>query len=424
MHSLPQLLRQTHTELVLACLLKAEEARHLYLPELLPEDFPIGRERELLAAIQAVYDSGRDVDLVSVHWRLVEDGKSASCPADWWALLPDEIPSTANCRFYVDAVKRDTERRIVAAVAEQAAAAESDTDALVEQLNASKRRRPKTDGADAIMRRTRNEIDVAHMLGVDLPGVPTGMNRLDRLTGGFRRAELAIVGARPSVGKSALATQWALHAAYRRRIPTLMVSLEMKVEWVGARLIAAESGMNSSHFMRNPGASAVAAAHEVQTRLADMPMHATTQARLTVAQIRHEAEVLVARENLRLVIVDYLGLVEPSDPQLPRYEQVTGVSRDLKLLAMDLDVAVVALSQVRREADRQSRPPLLSDLRESGAIEQDADLVLFLHRERLEDDVKLAKNGLLLVAKQRNGDVDSIPVRFDRNRVAFEEVEP
>lgn len=242
-------------------------------------------------------------------------------------------------------------------------------------------------------------------------GLPSGIACLDRMTGGFRPSELFLVAARPSVGKTAVALAIAGHVAGVERRPVLFASLEMSREELAQRLLGAWAGVDGQRVrlgtLTGPEADALLAARD---RLAPAPLYVLDEPGVSVARLAAVARRRKARYGLSLVVLDYIGLVEPEDRRAPRHEQVATISRRLKLLARELGVPVLALSQLNRESEaRAGQQPRLSDLRDSGAVEQDADAVVLLSRpEAMPSDL------LMHLAKQRNGPVGEIVVRFDR----------
>lgn len=250
-----------------------------------------------------------------------------------------------------------------------------------------------------------------------LPGVATGLSTLDELTTGWQKGELIILGARPSVGKTAISLHFARQAT-AAGAGVLFVSLEQSGLELAVRMLCAEASVSHQAVRRGRLSPAdLSNLVERAATLRGLPLEVDTTPRQSVLHIAANARRMKSRGNLGLVVVDYLQLVEPESKREPRHEQVAGISRKLKFLARELEVPVMALAQVNRGAeDRSGGRPRLSDLRESGGIEADADCVILLHRPA--DQMELLE---LILAKNRNGPVGELVVRFDRARVRFED---
>jgi replicative DNA helicase len=261
-------------------------------------------------------------------------------------------------------------------------------------------------------------------------GIETGLIDYDDLTGGLHNSELAILAARPSMGKTALALNIVEHIANDERgpgKPVLVVSLEMSSLELGDRLLCARSRVNS-HRLRNGTITAEESRKLVQTaaEVSRAPLFIDDSPSRNMTEIAATARRLKRQEKLALVVIDYLQLVEPDNPRDPRQEQVARISRRLKGLARELDVPVLCLAQLNRqvEATRDNRPQL-SHLRESGAIEQDADVVMFVHREEFyqstdEDRERVKGQADLLIRKQRNGPTGDVKLTWLHEFTRFE----
>jgi replicative DNA helicase len=277
---------------------------------------------------------------------------------------------------------------------------------------------------------TMEYIDTIQSRQAELLGIPTGLNELDRILGGWQRSDLVIIGARPSMGKTALAAGAAL-AASRYGAKVGMISLEMSALQLGLRFLSMGAGVNisalrqgrvanSSDWKRLAGASGC---------FENASIWIDDGAVMTVDQVRAKARQLKIREGLDVLIVDYLQLVDMGSKNQNRAQQVADASRALKVLAKELDITVLGLSQVSRECERRDdKRPTLSDLRESGALEQDADVVIFLYREEFYDPIQAAENGLaglaeILVRKHRNGPTEDFRVAWVKERATFQDLD-
>jgi len=252
-------------------------------------------------------------------------------------------------------------------------------------------------------------------------GVPSGFYMLDEMTGGFQKSQLVILAARPSVGKTSLALNIAQHVAVKEKQAVAVFSLEMSRYDLTQRLLCAEAGVDSklvrtgklSEGDWSKIANAMGTLSEGELYIDDRPS-------LTILELRARARRLKARHEIRLVIIDYLQLMYGTGRPENRNQEVSEISRGLKALARELDAPVIALSQLSRAPEqRGDRKPQLSDLRESGAIEQDADLVMFLYREGLHNDEVKRNKTDLIVAKHRNGPIGDVPLLFMESQTRF-----
>ncbi|TWU28510.1 replicative DNA helicase [Bythopirellula polymerisocia] len=258
-------------------------------------------------------------------------------------------------------------------------------------------------------------MDHQHAFG----GLETGFDDYDQLTGGLQNSELIILAARPSMGKTALAMNITEHVAFQLRSPVLFVSLEMSALELGDRLLCSVAEVNG-HRLRNGTITAEERRKLVRcaSELSEAPLYIDDSPSRTMTEIAANARRLKRRENLSLIVIDYLQLIDPDNARDPRQEQVAKIARRLKGLARELNVPVLCLAQLNRQVESsRDNKPQLSHLRESGAIEQDADLVMFIHREEYyennpEEKERLRGEAELLIRKQRNGPTGDIKLAF------------
>lgn len=266
-----------------------------------------------------------------------------------------------------------------------------------------------------------------------LTGVPSGFRALDSLTGGWQPGDLIIIAARPSVGKTALALNMLRNAALDFDIPSAFFSLEMPSLQLGERLISAEAGIESSTFRRGTisDVELEQLASESMQKLRQAPIYMDSTSALSIMELRAKARRLCTKHKVKLIIVDYLQLMAAENryAQSNREQQIASISRMLKALAKDLHIPIIAISQLNRDMAKRGtqggKRPILSDLRESGAIEQDADLVLFLHRADyygISEDMNgdsTEGHCELIIEKHRNGATGTIGLEFDRKYTRF-----
>lgn len=257
-------------------------------------------------------------------------------------------------------------------------------------------------------------------------GVPSGFSKLDAMTSGFQESDYIVIGARPSMGKTALALSMAAHIAIKEHIPTAFFTLEMSDLQIMQRLIAMEARINSL-AMRNGMLKPAdfASIGDAAGRIYDAPLWISDWPNMPILEIKSQARILVKDQGVKIIFVDYLGLISAERPELARWEQMSEVSRTLKALARELKVPVVVLSQVTR--DSEGKEPNLSNIRESGAIEQDADMVMFIHRDKSSDQESdkqtVVAETKLIVAKQRNGPIGTVRIGYHNNFTRFVEIE-
>jgi replicative DNA helicase len=255
-------------------------------------------------------------------------------------------------------------------------------------------------------------------------GIHTGFVELDDMLGGMRPGQLLIVAARPSMGKTAFALDLLRHAGVMQDQPVAMFSLEMSTEELGGRMACKQAGVNNYAYQRcTLDAQAMSEVQMASVTLGEAPVHIDDTAGISIMRLRARARRLAARHGIKLIVVDYLQLVTAPDYR-QRREEVGAVSRGLKAIAKELGVPVVCLSQLNRQAEsRDKHRPRMADLKESGDIEQDADVVMLLHREDYyhqdDPDWTPTRRGEVIVAKQRNGATGTVELAWDGPTMTF-----
>ena len=266
----------------------------------------------------------------------------------------------------------------------------------------------------------------------ELTGISSGFKDLDTLTYGFQKQEMIVLAARPSMGKTSLALNFAEHAALPRSgkpgVPVMIFSLEMGASQLALRMLCSRAKLNMKLLregLLSKNDDNYKNLHNTVDEFSKAPIYIDDSSQLTIMELRAKARRQHARSPLGMVVVDYLQLLSPTDPRVPREQQVAEASRGLKSLAKELNVPVLVLSQLNRAAEKDDRTPKLSDMRESGSIEQDADVVLIIARPKdLSEDQKkfqvAADSAELIVAKQRNGPIGDLKLTFLRDITRFE----
>lgn len=405
----------------------SESACLTVLDGLTPEDFYSPHHRAVRQAMTALTLEGEPVDAITVSAHLEAKGTlERHGGASYVHGLVDEVPSTAAIASYVGIVARCALRRRLAdagmAIAHSASAAGEDDDPLAaassiffEATNGSRSKRAV--GIGSLTAAAYAEAEKAHEDGTTTVGQPTHIIALDEILGGMGKGDLILIAARPSAGKTTLAVQIALETA-RLGSPVLIFSLEMTGAQLAQRILASEASLDLMDIRRGrlasmddwAGLSAAASA----TR--DMPLEVDDSGGLSVADIAVRSRHAFAGREAGLVVVDYVQLAHGSARAENRTQELAQISGGLKALAKELDCPVLALSQLNRNADaRAQKRPQLSDLRDSGALEQDADVVVFLHptEEALQAERSAPRPTTAIVAKHRNGPIGDAELIFE-----------
>lgn len=399
------------------------------------QDFYDSPNREIFGAMSRLWDAGRAVDNITVTAELKrvgalqQAGGSAAI-----AELIQAVSSAANVMSYCRIVREKAQRRVLRRIgydlSTQAYDEKASPPEMIEQTERSLLALDQSSNTEAPPPINRLVFDrLTHLekvyKGQVTLGIPTGLGSLDGLTGGLQPGSLNVIGARPSMGKTGLAITIAAHVALNEQRPVHIFSLEMSKEELTDRLLSqiALVDLRAMHTgkLTTLDWSRIATAAE---RLSNAPLSVDDNGSVTITQLRRRARRAKAKTGMALMIVDYLQLMSPQEQGEQRQQQISDISRGLKLLAKELSVPIIALSQLNRKVEDRpahDRRPVLSDLRESGAIEQDADLVGFIYRDEVynpaTEDRGLAE---ILVRKQRNGPIGEIRVLFREQYAKFE----
>jgi len=401
-----------------------------------PDDFFKGAHQNIFRAIISLHEKGEGIDILTLTGELTAAGLiDKAGGASYIASLTSRVPTTANVSYYAKIVQETSIRRALLDTARQLIS-EAHNDSLETRLiieDAEKaifelndnQSRGELKPAREVIQKTIETIENRYRTKEGFTGIPSGFDALDNLTSGFQNSEMTIIGARPSIGKTALALSMATNIAVKNRIPCGFFTLEMSDVSLMMRVVSAESKINSNNLrtglLRPTDFNKLT---EAAGRIYDSPLILQDTPNIPLLDLRSLARKMVMKHGVKIIFVDYIGLISPEDTKQPRHEQISQISRSLKALARELDIPVVALSQVGRQSE--GKAPTLADLRESGALEQDADVVLLLHRERVVDrDEDEHENSSvikteLIVAKQRNGPTDTVNVAFIPHFTRFE----
>jgi len=395
--------------------------------------------RRVFRGVSRLFQRGQVVDPVTLGEELKKtdelDGVGGMA---YIAELLDAVPTAANIEYHARIVReRALLRRLIEASSEIIRDSYESGERTVEEILdeaeqrifqvAQQHERGGFVWIKKILYPTFEKIEQLQAAKGGITGVPTGFYDLDEMTGGFQKGDLVIVAARPSMGKTALVTGLALHAAISNRLPVALFSLEMSKEQLVQRMLCSEALVDLGRLLRGRLTDddyvqlAQAAAH-----LNTAPVWIDDSGSLNVLEMRAKARRLKADQpELSMVIVDYIQLMNSAGRAENRVQEVSAISRGLKSLAKELGVPIIALSQLSRAPEqRTDHRPQLSDLRESGSIEQDADLVMFLYRQEYyhRDDPELHGKAELIIGKQRNGPTGLVNLFFRRECTRFESV--
>ncbi|MGA8101494.1 MAG: replicative DNA helicase [Candidatus Acidiferrales bacterium] len=428
---------------ILGAVLIDNHALNAAMEKLRPSDFFLDSHRRIFERMILLSESQQAIDIITLSETLGRSGElDASGGPAYLAQLLDGVPRISNVDHYARIVKEKSVLRglihATEAIQQQALEAGEDADAILDRAEslifelAEERVRTGLIGVRDLVRENYPRLEKIFSEGRRITGLSTGYHRLDTETAGLQPSELIIVAARPSMGKTALALNLAENVALNKHIearaPVAIFSLEMSKESLLMRLLASRARVDAHKF--RTGHLTNSDWHEITRGLNDLaesPLWIDDSASSTVMEMGAKARRLKRDKGLSLMIVDYLQLVTARGRFGNRNEEVSSISRALKGLAKELKVPVVVLSQLTRAPERDDRKPVLSDLRESGAIEQDADVVMFIHRPnfyKVDAPDEERNQAELMIAKQRNGPTGKIDFTFLSRHTRFEEAAP
>ena len=411
---------------VLGGMLLSKDAIADVVESLRASDFYKPAHETIYEAILSLYGHGSPADAITVADELKKRGELTRVGgASYIHTLIASVPTAANAQYYAEIVKEHAiMRRLIEAgtkIAQLGYANETEVDTLVDQAQAEIY--AVTDGnakedyvsfSDAL-EETINEIDANSNRPDGVYGVPTDFIEFDELTGGLHGGQMIVIAARPGVGKSTLALDIARSAAIHHHMATVFFSLEMSRTELAMRILSAEGKISMGRLKKGDldteGWTNLAT---LQGRIDSAPLFIDDSPNMTLMEIRAKCRRLKQRNDLKLVVLDYLQLMSSGKKVESRQQEVSEFSRSLKLLAKELDVPVIALSQLNRGSEqRTDKRPMVSDLRESGSIEQDADMVILLHREDMYNpDSDRVGEADMIIAKHRDGPTRTIPLAF------------
>jgi len=426
---------------VLGALMIDENAIVKIADFLMPDDFYRSAHRLIFEAMLRLYEKQEPIDVLNVTNVLKEQKKLENIGGQTYlAELVGSVASSSNIVSYAKVVrKKATLRRLIEAAAEIGELGQSEDEDVEKILDKAEQKlfavSQKHSRQDFVLIRdilgeAFERIENIHKDGSLLRGIPTGFRGLDNILGGLQRSDLIVLAARPSLGKTTLALDILRHISVREKIPAAMFSLEMSKDQLVDRLLSSQAEVDLwklrtgkledegeyNDFQRLGEAFGV---------LSDAPIFIDDSGTANIMEMRTLARRLQMEHDIKLIVVDYLQLMEGRRASEGRVQEIAEISRSLKGLARELNIPVLALSQLSRAVEARSpQIPKLSDLRESGSIEQDADVVLFIYREDREKKESERKNiADILVSKHRNGPLGRVPLYFNERIVKFTDLE-
>ncbi|MCM3694905.1 replicative DNA helicase [Microbacterium sp. CnD16-F] len=389
-------------------------------------DFYVPKHELIFEAVLSLYSHGEPTDVVAVTDELIKTGDlQRAGGADYLHSLTSIVPTAANAAYYASIVReRALLRRLVEAGTRIVQMGYNGQGEALDLVNNAQAEIYSVTGAEqsedyvplqVAVDAAVEEIEAARGRDGQMTGIPTGFAGLDQLTNGLHGGQMIVVAARPAMGKSTLALDFARAAAIKHNRPTVFFSLEMGRSEIAMRLMSAEGSVPLQSMRKGMLDSRDwTTIASTRGRINDAPLYIDDSPNMTLVEIRAKCRKLKQRVGLEMVVIDYLQLMTSGKRVESRQQEVSEFSRALKLLAKELQVPVIALSQLNRGPEqRADKKPAISDLRESGSIEQDADMVILLHREAAyEKDSPRAGEADLIVAKHRNGPTDTVVVAF------------
>jgi len=399
------------------------------------EDFFDKRNSILFKTMTKLYEQGNPIDVITLTNKLKEDGTlDLAGGYNYCLALPDVLPTASNASHYAQIIrKKSILRKLIDACTTISTICYGEPENIEETIDLAQEKifdvcKKRLSSQFVALSDTTEKIEQylqrLSQGNITYSGVPSGFADLDKYTSGFQKGDLIIIAGRPSMGKTAFALNVAINAASKGEAVAIF-SLEMSVKQLVLRIISSISGIDNYHlrtgYMRKEEWDRLPAAFDYIRKL---PIYIDDSPMLSVLDIRAKARKIKLEKNISLIIVDYLQLIKGMSRE-SRVQEITEISRSLKILAKELNIPVIAISQLNRGVEtRENKMPILADLRESGAIEQDADVILFIYREEMYNENTPEKNiARVKIGKQRNGPAGmTIKMNFFSNTMTFKDL--
>ena len=423
---------------VIGSMLTDKEAVSAAIEVLKPEDFYREDNRIIFEAILSLYGRSEPIDIITLKSELSSMGKfEAVGGLEYIAELPDKVPTTANVEQYIKIVEEKSVLRNLIKTANEIITLGYDqtqeVDSIIDgaekkifEVMQKKNQKGYTPIKDILVE-TFTELEQLYNQKQRITGIPTGFSDLDFRTSGLHNSDLILVAARPAMGKSAFALNIATNAAVRAKVPVAIFSLEMSKEQMTSRILCSEAMVDSNKVRTGKiddeewGKLAAASGE-----LSEANIYIDDTPGISIMEIRAKCRKMKIEKNIGLVVIDYLQLVQGSGKRgSSREQEIAEISRSLKILAKEINVPVIALSQLSRAPEqRPDHRPMLSDLRESGSIEQDADIVMFLYRDDYYNEDSEKKNiAEVILAKHRAGSTGTVELLWLGNYTKFANID-
>jgi len=433
-------------EAVLGAMLIDEKGVNEVIDILSPDVFYKKAHQLIFESIQRLFRESEPIDLLTVSADLKKNKNFETIGGDFYLInLSQKVSSSAHIEYHSRIIQQKfIQRKLITISNEIIQKSYNESTDVIDLLDEAESKlydiaqnniKGTSETAQNLVVQAKNRIEeISKQEG--LSGISTGFDKLDKLTSGWQPSDLIIVAARPGMGKTALALSMARNVSVQKKIPVAFFSLEMSSVQLITRLISSETGLSSDKL--RTGKLADHEWQQLNIKVSDLesaPLYIDDSAALTIFELRAKARRLASSHGIKLIIIDYLQLMNlgSSTKAGNREQEISTISRNLKALAKELNIPVIALSQLSRAVETRggTKRPILSDLRESGAIEQDADIVSFLYRPEYygitewDDDMKTPSEGQgeFIVAKHRNGALDSIKLKFVANLGKFEDID-
>ena len=425
---------------VLGAMMIEREAVPKAIELLSTESFYLKQHKLIFDAMVSLFESGEPIDTVTLYEELKKREQAEEAGgAVYLSKLSQNISSAANIEYHAKIIlEKEILRGLITSSHQIAKAAYEGTEDAFDILDQAERKifeitethlKKTFTGMDRAVRDALEYIEAIHSNTKQKFSVPTGFYELDEMLGGFQKSDLIIIAARPSMGKTALALSLARNASVDHKVPVGVFSLEMATMQLVIRMLCAEGRLNA-HQVRTgklPSEEGIKLSKNAH-KLIESPLYIDDTPAQTVLEIRAKARRLKAEKNIGMIVIDYLQLMQGPSNSESREREISHISRSLKSLAKELNIPVIALAQLNRAVEtRNDKRPQLSDLRESGSIEQDADVVLFLNRPEyygiknfMDDGTSTEGVAELIIGKQRNGPTGDIRLAFIKEYARFE----
>ena len=408
------------------------------------EVFYSEKHQYIYDAINKLFQASEPVDMLTVTQQLKRDGHLEFVGGPYYITqLTNKVVSAANIEFHARIIiEKYLQRELIRISRETIEDSYDDTKDVLGLLDRTEQKlfdvsekniRKKSEDMASLVQMSIKNIEIASQNTDSISGIPSGFTELDRVTAGWQKSDLIILAARPGMGKTAFVLSMARNMAIDFNKPTAVFSLEMSATQLVTRLIASESEISASKLKRGDlTKDEWQTLHTKIGQLAEAPIYIDDTPALTIFELRAKCRRLKQKHDIQMIVIDYLQLMSSGkDNNGNRVEEISIISRSLKSLAKELDIPVICLSQLSRQVETRTghKKPILSDLRESGAIEQDADMVIFIYRpeyykfDTCEDGTPAEGVGEIIIAKHRNGGLEDVKLRFVPHLAKFQDLE-